>query len=173
MKVVEFLSCVFHGGVYQPNQIPNQSFWKNSHNQNIKWVKFKDFTFVFKWSYFRVRLIAFFVFIPIQEWGLEGYQLWLISSQTGVEDNVQYETVDQSNIIQMQFVKSALTVNPCMVGGLYCLHIFILDVKFMIVFFYWPFMSVSFPLGLRKFTFCLLGYAWSGALGLSLLLHKM
>ena len=52
----------------------------------------------------------------LQEWGLEGYQLWLVSSQTEEDDSGLYETIDRSHLIQLQFVKSALTVNPCMVS---------------------------------------------------------
>jgi len=51
-----------------------------------------------------------------QEWGLEGYHLWMIGTQCPEEESGQYETVNRSDLIQMQFVKSCLTVNPCMVG---------------------------------------------------------
>ena len=52
----------------------------------------------------------------LQEWGLEGYQLWIIGSQCNEGDeNGQYATVDHTDIIQLQFAKSSLTVNPCMV----------------------------------------------------------
>lgn len=42
------------------------------------------------------------------EFGVEGYQLWMIQKENNYSDN--YKT----NLIQMDFVKSALTVNPCM-----------------------------------------------------------
>lgn len=51
----------------------------------------------------------------LKEWGLEGYHLWLIGTQSTEEETSQYESVDQSHLIQLQFVKSSLTVNPCMV----------------------------------------------------------
>lgn len=52
----------------------------------------------------------------LQEWGLEGYHLWMIGTQSAEEESSQYESVDQSHLIQLQFVKSSLTVNPCMVS---------------------------------------------------------
>ena len=43
------------------------------------------------------------------EWGSEGYQLWMLNgSRPG-------EAVFDNRVIQMAFVKSALSVNPCMV----------------------------------------------------------
>ncbi|XP_060564510.1 guanine nucleotide exchange factor subunit RIC1-like isoform X1 [Ruditapes philippinarum] len=53
--------------------------------------------------------------VKSMEWGLEGYQLWMIGSQCNEGDeNGQYATVDHTDIIQLQFAKSSLTVNPCM-----------------------------------------------------------
>ena len=60
----------------------------------------------------------------LQEWGLEGYQLWLVCSQTQEDDSGLYETINQSQLIQLQFVKSALTVNPCMVCRIHYFNIF-------------------------------------------------
>ena len=57
--------------------------------------------------------------ILLQEWGLEGYHLWLVCSQTEEDESGLYETIDKSHLIQLQFVKSALTVNPCMVSDMF------------------------------------------------------
>ena len=35
-------------------------------------------------------------FLLLQEWGLEGYQLWLVCSQTQEDDSRLYETINQS-----------------------------------------------------------------------------
>lgn len=45
-------------------------------------------------------------------WGVEGYNLWVIDSTdvSGVPDG---EELQQAGILQFQFIKSALTVNPC------------------------------------------------------------
>ncbi|KAA0719666.1 RAB6A-GEF complex partner protein 1 [Triplophysa tibetana] len=45
-------------------------------------------------------------------WGVEGYHLWVISSSeaAGSPDG---EQLKQAGILQFQFIKSALTVNPC------------------------------------------------------------
>ncbi|WAR23821.1 RIC1-like protein [Mya arenaria] len=59
------------------------------------------------WSVFGSLLIC-------TEWGLEGYHLWMIGTQDAAEEAGQYETVNRSDLIQLQFVKSCLTVNPCM-----------------------------------------------------------
>lgn len=51
------------------------------------------------------------------EWSAEGYQLWLIN-KVSTENNSNPESTDNDfkyNIVQLDFVKSALTVNPCMV----------------------------------------------------------
>ncbi|XP_018113730.1 guanine nucleotide exchange factor subunit RIC1 isoform X4 [Xenopus laevis] len=50
-------------------------------------------------------------------WGTEGYHLWAITADSS--QNTDYEMSDktvpqQSGILQFQFIKSALTVNPCM-----------------------------------------------------------
>ncbi|XP_052775619.1 guanine nucleotide exchange factor subunit RIC1-like [Mya arenaria] len=52
--------------------------------------------------------------VKSMEWGLEGYHLWMIGTQDAAEEAGQYETVNRSDLIQLQFVKSCLTVNPCM-----------------------------------------------------------
>ncbi|XP_046662449.1 guanine nucleotide exchange factor subunit Rich isoform X3 [Homalodisca vitripennis] len=47
------------------------------------------------------------------EWSSEGYQLWMVKRHDpGGNNNGEPETVD--TVIQLGFVKSALTVNPCM-----------------------------------------------------------
>lgn len=43
----------------------------------------------------------------LQEWATEGYQLWM----------VKVEGDSSSNILQLDFVKSPLSVNPCMVSS--------------------------------------------------------
>lgn len=48
-----------------------------------------------------------------QEWATEGYQLWM----------VKVEGESCSNLIQMDFIKSPLSVNPCMVSS--CLIIYL------------------------------------------------
>ncbi|KAG5272996.1 hypothetical protein AALO_G00171580 [Alosa alosa] len=44
-------------------------------------------------------------------WGAEGYHLWVIGRSEGGMDSPT--TLQQSGILQFQFIKSALTVNPC------------------------------------------------------------
>ena len=39
----------------------------------------------------------------LQEWGLEGYQLWLVCSQTQEDDNGLYETINQSLVTVYMF----------------------------------------------------------------------
>lgn len=59
-----------------------------------------------------------------QEWGLEGYQLWIVcQEEQSVNGFAETEEDNHSitNVMQLQFVKSALTVNPCVVCiSLYC-----------------------------------------------------
>ncbi|KAK6494251.1 RAB6A-GEF complex partner protein 1-like [Huso huso] len=58
--------------------------------------------------------------ISSMSWGAEGYHLWVISSDVSQPLESESEnkaTTQQSDILQFQFIKSALTVNPCMVGG--------------------------------------------------------
>ncbi|CAM4663263.1 unnamed protein product [Leuciscus chuanchicus] len=52
--------------------------------------------------------------ISSMSWGVEGYHLWVISSSdsTPVEAEGD-EKLQQAGILQFQFIKSALTVNPC------------------------------------------------------------
>ncbi|XP_006004695.1 guanine nucleotide exchange factor subunit RIC1 [Latimeria chalumnae] len=49
-------------------------------------------------------------------WGAEGYHLWVINdwSQQSENDARSKDTALQSDILQFQFTKSALTANPCM-----------------------------------------------------------
>ncbi|XP_053096101.1 guanine nucleotide exchange factor subunit RIC1 isoform X2 [Pangasianodon hypophthalmus] len=49
--------------------------------------------------------------ISSMSWGAEGYHLWVIgSTEAGTEQSPQ---LSQASILQFQFIKSALTVNPC------------------------------------------------------------
>lgn len=58
------------------------------------------------------------LFFYIQTWGSEGYHLWVIdgnsSSNMKPERDANNEAC-QFGILQFHFIKSALTVNPCMV----------------------------------------------------------
>lgn len=49
--------------------------------------------------------------IRSMDWSAEGYQLWMVHKSPTIEENRRNDS-----ILQMDFVKSALTVNPCMVG---------------------------------------------------------
>ncbi|XP_062905256.1 guanine nucleotide exchange factor subunit RIC1 isoform X2 [Mobula hypostoma] len=53
--------------------------------------------------------------ISSMSWGAEGYHLWAISSDNTqqVKSDLENKSV-QAEILQFQFIKSALTVNPCM-----------------------------------------------------------
>jgi len=60
------------------------------------------------------------LFFYIQTWGSEGYHLWVVD---GNSSNVKPESggiseASQFGILQFHFIKSALTVNPCMVSFL-------------------------------------------------------
>ncbi|CAE1329860.1 RIC1 [Acanthosepion pharaonis] len=54
------------------------------------------------------------------EWGIEGYHLWIVCDCFSDDDNSSAEDENSkeggisTQLIQMQFVKSTLTVNPCM-----------------------------------------------------------
>ena len=76
----------------------------------------------------------------VQEWGLEGYHLWAVTVDTDSPDPVSTPQVNgdaggggssssssstngeassdlcRCEMLQFQFLKSALTVNPCMVS---------------------------------------------------------
>lgn len=54
-----------------------------------------------------------------QEWSAEGYQLWMVKRQP---DHDPGGNGSLDCVIQLEFVKSALTVNPCMVC-MYICHI--------------------------------------------------
>lgn len=62
------------------------------------------------------------VFFPpplSKSWGAEGYHLWVISgfgSQNTENESDSKSVVKQPSILLFQFLKSALTVNPCMVS---------------------------------------------------------
>ncbi|XP_062868296.1 guanine nucleotide exchange factor subunit RIC1 [Trichomycterus rosablanca] len=49
--------------------------------------------------------------ISCMSWGAEGYHLWVISSTETDSDGSK--GLQQASILQFQFIKSALTVNPC------------------------------------------------------------
>ncbi|XP_026052725.1 RAB6A-GEF complex partner protein 1-like [Carassius auratus] len=49
--------------------------------------------------------------ISSMSWGVEGYHLWVIASTDTAPD--PDEKLQQTGILQFQFIKSALTVNPC------------------------------------------------------------
>ncbi|XP_038625417.1 guanine nucleotide exchange factor subunit RIC1 isoform X2 [Tachyglossus aculeatus] len=55
--------------------------------------------------------------VSSMSWGAEGYHLWVISGDSphnvDGESDIQNRTL-QPGILQFQFIKSALTVNPCM-----------------------------------------------------------
>ncbi|XP_012281300.1 guanine nucleotide exchange factor subunit Rich [Orussus abietinus] len=51
------------------------------------------------------------------EWSAEGYQLWMLRESPGpslVEENGNEQNGRKRSLIQLDFVKSPLTVNPCM-----------------------------------------------------------
>ncbi|XP_078252066.1 guanine nucleotide exchange factor subunit RIC1 isoform X1 [Rhinoraja longicauda] len=56
--------------------------------------------------------------ISSMSWGAEGYHLWAISSDNNnqqIKSDLENKSViQQAEILQFQFIKSALTVNPCM-----------------------------------------------------------
>uniref|UniRef100_A0A4W3INZ1 Protein RIC1 homolog n=1 Tax=Callorhinchus milii TaxID=7868 RepID=A0A4W3INZ1_CALMI len=55
--------------------------------------------------------------ISSMSWGAEGYHLWVICSDGAPQTENDLENknaVQQGEILQFQFIKSALTVNPCM-----------------------------------------------------------
>lgn len=64
----------------------------------------------------------FLLFLPpslSQSWGAEGYHLWVISGFGSQNTEIEPEPksiVKQPGILLFQFIKSALTVNPCMVS---------------------------------------------------------
>lgn len=68
------------------------------------------------------NLIAL-IFLPLlsKSWGAEGYHLWVVSGfgahNTGIESDSK-SIVKQPGILLFQFIKSVLTVNPCMVSFL-------------------------------------------------------
>lgn len=45
--------------------------------------------------------------VPTMDWGIEGYQLWMVSADDGVP-------TANDHLIQMELIKSPLTANPCM-----------------------------------------------------------
>ena len=47
--------------------------------------------------------LLYICFLLLQEWGLEGYQLWLVCSQTQDDDNGLYETINQPLVTVYMF----------------------------------------------------------------------
>ncbi|XP_018415809.1 PREDICTED: RAB6A-GEF complex partner protein 1 isoform X1 [Nanorana parkeri] len=52
--------------------------------------------------------------ISSMSWGPEGYHLWAIAANSSGHGTNDKAVPKQSGILQFQFIKSALTVNPCM-----------------------------------------------------------
>lgn len=73
------------------------------------------------------------VYFIVQEWGLEGYQLWMLCEKTEDGDTEEQKKSSVSQIMQLQFVKSALTVNPCMVRHTYILLFKIISLGFVLL----------------------------------------
>lgn len=61
-----------------------------------------------------------FFFSSFKSWGAEGYHLWVISGlgsqHTQMETDLR-STAKEPSILLFQFIKSVLTVNPCMVSN--------------------------------------------------------
>ncbi|XP_041356612.1 guanine nucleotide exchange factor subunit RIC1-like isoform X2 [Gigantopelta aegis] len=51
--------------------------------------------------------------IKSMEWGLEGYHLWMVTSHVEEQKDTIYEPFETSQLLQFYFLKSALSVNPC------------------------------------------------------------
>ena len=52
--------------------------------------------------------------VKAMEWGLEGYQLWMICTELKEIQHADCnDNTESSHVMQLHFVKSALTVNPC------------------------------------------------------------
>ncbi|XP_067278847.1 guanine nucleotide exchange factor subunit RIC1 isoform X1 [Pseudorasbora parva] len=52
--------------------------------------------------------------ISSMSWGVEGYHLWVIGNTDTIPDGAEGDgKLVQAGILQFQFIKSALTVNPC------------------------------------------------------------
>ena len=47
--------------------------------------------------------LLYICFLLLQEWGLEGYQLWLVCSQTQEDDSGLYGTINQSLVTVYMF----------------------------------------------------------------------
>lgn len=73
------------------------------------------------------KLFTAFISLPLlypppslsKSWGAEGYHLWVISgfgSQNAEIESDPKSIVKQPGILLFQFIKSVLTVNPCMVS---------------------------------------------------------
>ena len=47
--------------------------------------------------------LLYICFLPLKEWGLEGYQLCFVCSQTQEDDSGLYETINQSLVTVYMF----------------------------------------------------------------------
>ena len=68
--------------------------------------------------YWGLSSVSRCLFLFGQEWGLEGYQLWMVCQEEPSSNGfteAEEESHSITNVMQLQFVKSALTVNPCLV----------------------------------------------------------
>ncbi|XP_067001739.2 guanine nucleotide exchange factor subunit Rich [Anabrus simplex] len=54
------------------------------------------------------------ILIHSMEWSAEGYQLWMVNRQLDHDPGGSVDSELKHTVIQLDFVKSALTVNPCM-----------------------------------------------------------
>ncbi|XP_066582694.1 guanine nucleotide exchange factor subunit Rich-like isoform X2 [Prorops nasuta] len=57
------------------------------------------------------------LYIHTMEWSAEGYQLWMLRESPGpsiIEENGNGTDISKRSVIQLDFAKSPLTVNPCM-----------------------------------------------------------
>ncbi|XP_042542865.1 guanine nucleotide exchange factor subunit RIC1 isoform X4 [Dipodomys spectabilis] len=60
--------------------------------------------------------------INSMSWGAEGYHLWVISGFTSQPTDIDADIrniIKQPSILLFQFIKSVLTVNPCMISSTY------------------------------------------------------
>lgn len=55
--------------------------------------------------------------IMSMDWSIEGYQLFMVRHQASVDEQSNTR-VTKSSVVVLDFVKSSLTSNPCMVGRL-------------------------------------------------------
>ena len=56
------------------------------------------------------------LFYPTQEWGCEGYHLWMVSDKPKDAPSISENQHSLPRLLQLQFVKAAVSVNPCVVS---------------------------------------------------------